>query len=56
MCTFTFCALGACQNHKMSDALELEALVVVSYHVGAENWIWALCKINKLLLSAEPSL
>lgn len=30
------------------DSLELEFYKVVSYHVGAENQTWALCKRNHL--------
>lgn len=49
------CRLHAPRDHETAlDPLELEWMVV-SFHVGAGNQTWVLCKNNRCSLPLSPS-
>lgn len=44
---YHMCMFGAWGGQRVSDALEVGLLVVVSYHMGAGNQTQFLCEDNK---------
>lgn len=47
-CVYIICVPGAREGQKRgSNPLEMELQVIVSYHVGCENWTYILCNSNK---------
>lgn len=43
-------------SKRVLETLELELQMVLSHHVGAEDWTWGPPEKQLLLLTTEPSL